>query len=161
MGFFRCSNTFSYFFELDISPGILKEKIEEKKYIFPLVGLEPAKVLYIQGRNRKWKQVKVFWLARIGRNFDGHPGFQLFFTQGKHFCHECSFHINHWSLFSLLYLIDHTPGVYGRKCGCLVAWSNGLSLLSPAFRSCCCDSRCVSWIQWTKKVPKNSLAAII
>ena len=32
MGFFRYFNTFSYLIKLNISPGILKEKIEEKKY---------------------------------------------------------------------------------------------------------------------------------
>ena len=32
-----------------------------------------------------WKQVKVSWLARLGQNFDDYPGFQLFFTLGKHY----------------------------------------------------------------------------
>ena len=28
-------------------------------------------------------------LARLGRNFDNYPGFQVFFTLGKHFAPEC------------------------------------------------------------------------
>ena len=56
MGFFRYSNTFSYLFELNISPGILKEIIEEKKYVFDW-GSNPQKyyfgAIYLQGRNRK------------------------------------------------------------------------------------------------------------
>ena len=35
-----------------------------------------------------WKLVQVSWVARMGRNFDDYPGFQLFFTQIKHFCPE-------------------------------------------------------------------------
>ena len=36
------------------------------------------------------KQVKVSWLARLGRNFDDYPGYQLFFTLGKHFAPKCT-----------------------------------------------------------------------
>ena len=43
MGFFRYSNIFSYLFELNnISPGILKEKIDEKKYFLEW-GSNPRK----------------------------------------------------------------------------------------------------------------------
>ena len=40
-----------------------------------------------------WNSVKVSWVARMGRNFDDYPGFQLFLTQVKHFCPECIFPI--------------------------------------------------------------------
>ena len=36
-----------------------------------------------------WKQVKVYWLARMGRNFDAYPGFQPKITPPKHFSREC------------------------------------------------------------------------
>ena len=36
-----------------------------------------------------WKQVKVYWLARMGRNFDDYPGFQPKITPPKHFSREC------------------------------------------------------------------------
>ena len=43
MGFFRYSNIFSYLFELNnISPGILKEQIDEKKYFLEW-GSNPQK----------------------------------------------------------------------------------------------------------------------
>ena len=37
------------------------------------------------------KQVKVSWLARLGRNFGDYSGFQLFFTLGKYFAPEFSY----------------------------------------------------------------------
>ena len=35
--------------------------------------------------------LSVSWLASLGRNFDDYPGFQLFFTLGKHFAPECKY----------------------------------------------------------------------
>ena len=37
-----------------------------------------------------WKQVKVYWLARMGRNYDAYPGFQPKITPPKHFSRECT-----------------------------------------------------------------------
>ena len=37
-----------------------------------------------------WKQVKVYWLARMGRNFDDYSGFQPKITPSKHFSHRCT-----------------------------------------------------------------------
>ena len=51
MGYFRYSNSFSYLFELNISPGILKDKIKEKKKYFLEWDSNPQN--YLQGRNRK------------------------------------------------------------------------------------------------------------
>jgi hypothetical protein len=37
-----------------------------------------------------WKQVKVYWLARMGRNFDDYPGLQPKITPPKHFSRQCT-----------------------------------------------------------------------
>ena len=56
MGSFRYSNIFSYIFELNKSPDILKVKNEVKKYFLEW-GSNPQKyylvAIYLQGRNRK------------------------------------------------------------------------------------------------------------
>ena len=54
--------------------AILKKKFKKIIYFFP---------------SSPWRLVKVSWVARMGRNFDDYPGFQLFFTQINHLCPEC------------------------------------------------------------------------
>ena len=57
----------------------MKKKINKKNFFF---ASSPSKL------------VKVSWVTRMGRNFDDYPGFQLFFTQGKHFCPDCIYNNN-------------------------------------------------------------------
>ena len=37
-----------------------------------------------------WKLIKVYWLARMGPNFDDYLGFQPIVTPPKHFSRQCS-----------------------------------------------------------------------
>jgi hypothetical protein len=37
----------------------------------------------------QWKQVKVYWSARMDRNFDDYPGLQPKITPPKHFSRQC------------------------------------------------------------------------
>ena len=46
-----------------------------------------------------WKLVKVYWLARKGRNFDDFSGFQPKITPPKHFGRQCMQHIIDWNNF--------------------------------------------------------------
>ena len=73
MGFFRYSNTISFFNDLNISPDNLKGQIEEKTYFLEW-GSNPLKnyfgTIYLQGRN-----IKIFSFV-FGANENSKKSFQ-------------------------------------------------------------------------------------